>query len=39
MAALCKESRIEMIQDAGHFTAMECSDEFVKRKERFIDEN
>jgi len=39
MAALCKESRIEMIQDAGHFTAMECPEEFVKRMERFIDEH
>lgn len=39
MAALCKESRIEMLQDAGHFTVMEVPDEFLKRMERFIDEH
>lgn len=37
MAALCKESRIEMLKDAGHFTVMECPKEFLERMERFID--
>lgn len=37
MAALCKESRIEMMQEAGHFTAMECPKEFVERMERFME--
>jgi len=39
MAALCKESRIEMMQEAGHFTVLECPDEFVERMDRFIEEN
>lgn len=39
MAALCKESRIEMLQEAGHFSVMESPDEFVMRMERFIGEH
>jgi pimeloyl-ACP methyl ester carboxylesterase len=36
MAALCKESRIRMMPEAGHFTVMECPDEFLRGMEAFI---
>jgi pimeloyl-ACP methyl ester carboxylesterase len=37
MAALCRESRIQNMQEAGHFTAMECPEEFVEKMEKFIE--
>jgi pimeloyl-ACP methyl ester carboxylesterase len=37
MAALCPGSRIQNMLEAGHFTAMECPDEFVEKMEVFIE--
>jgi serine-type D-Ala-D-Ala carboxypeptidase len=36
MAVLCRESKIEMMPQAGHFTAMECPSEFVEKMEAFM---
>jgi pimeloyl-ACP methyl ester carboxylesterase len=36
MAALVPESKIRVLAEAGHFTAMECPDEFVQEWEAFI---
>jgi pimeloyl-ACP methyl ester carboxylesterase len=37
MAALCRESKIEIMPDAGHFTAMEYPEDFVERMEAFME--
>lgn len=36
MAAICKNARIEMINDAGHFPVMETPDDYLERLERFL---
>jgi len=36
MAALCPEARIQIMPEAGHFTVMECPDDFIKRMNDFI---
>jgi pimeloyl-ACP methyl ester carboxylesterase len=39
MASLCPGSRIQIMSEAGHFTAMECPKEFVEHLEAFIEKN
>ena len=38
MATLCKKSKIKVLPDAGHYTAMECPKDFVRDMEQFIQE-
>lgn len=39
MASICPGSQIQLMTEAGHFTAMECPKEFMKKMTAFIDRN
>lgn len=39
MAVLCPGSSIQIMPEAGYFTAMECPDEFVSKMEDFIEKS